>query len=175
MKVVQIIHGKASDSTAERMNGTKDIVLAAGCTYEVITLDGNVENKNNTNNKIFDRHKALLSFLCQNDDAFYIDSDMVLKSMPNFDTECGLPYFVKHRGGSGDEMMCFVNGNKEFFTSLFEEKERRGLQEIMWWFRKVLWDRIVKFIDPECYDSQFVVERDEAILAELGDERYKKS
>lgn len=150
------------------MSGTESIVRAAGCAYETITLDENVDNK------IIDRHKSLLDFLCKHDNAFYIDADMILKSMPEFDKECGVPYFVKHPSGIGDEMMCFVNRNTEFFTSLFEEKERRGLQEIMWWFRKVIRDRVVNFIDPECYDNQFVVERDEAILAELGDEHYKK-
>jgi hypothetical protein len=157
MLIFQVTDGAAvAPETAARMATVKSLAEGAGSTYLIVAGKGGL-------NILLDRQTAMLEVLCKEPQAFYVDADMILKSIPSFDKN-DLPYLAKHPSGMADDMLCYVNGNTEFFTSLYKEKELRGIPDMVWWFRKIIRDRKVNFIDEACFDSSFTRARDEAIL-----------
>lgn len=166
MRVVQITHGEISKDTSARMNAVRSMATDSGNEYMVY------EVPSGTKNPIMGRHEILLN-LCVNDgQIFYVDFDLVLYRMPVFENR-KYPYFAKHKKGMPDELLCYVNGNVEFFRSLYKEKEDRHIFDGMWWFRKILRTRNVNFIPDDIYDKTFTVRRDEAVLAGLGYREYQ--
>lgn len=155
--MVQITRGNISDSTAERMNGIKQLALANGATYETV-------EQSNGGHEIHERHKTLLSIMCDDADVFYVDRDMEMFAWPTFDAKNQKPYFAKHESGCGDEMLLYGNKNTTFFKSLFEEKSSRKSTDDLWWFRKILRVRFVNFFDSKIFDRKHVTDRDAAIL-----------
>jgi hypothetical protein len=148
------------------MAGTKKIVTSLGHSYKI-------NKRRPVSDIIKDRHDYILDLCCSNPNLFYIDCDIELFAFPKI-IENGLPYFKKHPSGTPDEMMLYVNGCTDFFKSLYPEKKQRNLEDIRWWFRKIIRVKKVNYFDSDCYDSSYVVERDEALLASYGIERYMK-
>lgn len=148
------------------MTGNKELVTSLGHSYEVIKKSSRVKNI------IKDRHDTLIDLCTKEPDLFYVDCDMILKSIPEF--KPGAPYFKRHRSGCPDEMLVYVNGCTEFFKNIYLEKDKRGIQDVLWWFRKIIRTKNVYFFDSDCYDCTEVIKRDENLLASYGYERYKK-
>ena len=141
---MQITHGQVSDLTRSRLNGTKALADKKGIKYIEINCSNGVDNI------IKDRHDRLLLLCCKTPDLLYIDADMILNSIPIFEKK-DLPYFVQHASGMPDEMMIYVNGNVDFFKSIYIEKEQRKIQDVLWWFRKIIRTRQVNFIDKSLW------------------------